>query len=127
MSRRCPAGTTLWAAVVLFALWLLTACGSVAGGAGTPAITVTGSEFKFTPSTLHVTAGQPVTISFRNTGTIPHDLVSEGADRNVRLVNVPPGGSQSGTFLASKPGTYRMVCTQPGHEAAGMVGQIVVD
>lgn len=81
---------------------------------------------RFVPETITVKAGEPVNIVFQNAGIIAHDLISQGADTNVTLVNVGGGKRQSGTFLASKAGEYRVFCRQPGHTEAGMVGKIIV-
>ena len=107
---------------------LVGGCGGAAGAAPTgPVITVAGTDaMRFNPETIEVKAGQPVTISFKNAGVIAHDFVTEGADKNARLVNVGGGRTQNATFEASKPGTYQVVCIQPGHKEAGMVGKIVV-
>ena len=108
---------------------LLGGCGTTGVAASTngQTINVTGNDaMRFQPDTITVKAGQPVTIAFKNAGIIPHDFVSDGADTNVRLVNVGSGRTQSGTFEASKPGTYQVVCSQPGHKEAGMVAKIVV-
>ena len=37
-----------------------------------------------------------------------------------------PGGSQSGTLPALKPGTYQYICSIPGHEQPGMKGTLTV-
>jgi uncharacterized cupredoxin-like copper-binding protein len=90
-------------------------------------MTVIGTDaMKYAPDTLNVKAGEPVTIVFKNGGIIAHDLVTSGADKNVKLVNLGSGKQQQGTFEANKPGTYEFVCQQPGHKEAGMVGKIVV-
>lgn len=106
-------------------------CGSAAAGAQSAGeaggITVTGLDsMRFNPETITVVSGQPVTLAFKNTGVLPHDLITEGAEKNARLVNVTSGREQKATFLANKPGTYNVVCSQPGHKEAGMVGKIVV-
>ena len=67
-----------------------------------------------------------MTIAFRNRGVIVHDYISSGAEQNVKLANVLGGREARGTFKASKPGTYQILCQQPGHREAGMVGKIVV-
>jgi plastocyanin len=91
-----------------------------------PVIVVQGLDtMRFSPDPINVKAGEPITITFKNAGVIAHDLITEGADRNARLVNVGGGRQQSATFLASKPGTYNVVCVQPGHKEAGMVTKIV--
>ena len=37
-----------------------------------------------------------------------------------------PGQSANIMFTPSAAGTYQVFCDQPGHQAAGMVGQLVV-
>jgi uncharacterized cupredoxin-like copper-binding protein len=104
-------------------------CGGTAGETASagPSMTVTGIDaMKYAPDTLNVKAGEPVTIVFKNSGIIAHDLVTSGADKNVKLVNLGSGKQQRATFEANKPGTYEFVCQQPGHKEAGMVGKIVV-
>ena len=103
-------------------------CGGAAETAPAgPVITVSGTDtMRFNPETIEVKAGQPVTISFKNAGVIAHDFITDGADKNARLVNVGGGRTQTATFEASKPGTYQVLCNQPGHKEAGMVGKIVV-
>jgi len=104
-------------------------CGGASGVATSdgPTLSVTAADtMKFSSDTLNVKAGQPVTIVFKNSGIIAHDLVTSGAEKNVRLVNVGSGKQQSATFESNKPGTYQFVCEQPGHKDAGMVGKIVV-
>lgn len=109
-------------------LWL-TGCGQPAETAASgPVIAVDGTDtMKFEPATVHVKAGEAVTIAFKNKGVIVHDYISSGADKNVRLANVLGGREARGTFQASKPGTYQVLCQQAGHKEAGMVGTIVVE
>lgn len=106
------------------------------------AITVTGTEMKFTPSVLHAAAGK-LTITLKNGGTMEHELVvlktdaaagslpvkdgqvSEDASVG-EIAEVEAGKSASHTFDL-KPGKYVIVCNVPGHYAAGMRGTLVVD
>lgn len=110
------------------AVWL-SGCGQTAETAPSgPAIVVDGTDtMKFEPATVHVKAGEAVTIAFKNKGVIVHDYISSGADKNVRLANVLGGREARGTFQANKPGTYQVLCQQAGHKEAGMVGTIVVE
>jgi uncharacterized cupredoxin-like copper-binding protein len=54
-----------------------------------------------------------------------HDWEVEG------LANVDagarPGQTQQIRFRIDRPGTYRVVCSVPGHAEGGMVGMLVVD
>ena len=108
--------------LILAALVFGTACGGSQGGAQ---INVQANEFKFEPASYTVNANQPVRVTMRNTGTVLHDWTVQGQDQQVHL---EVQANQTGTtqFTPTKPGTYRVVCTQPGHEQAGMVGQLVV-
>jgi uncharacterized cupredoxin-like copper-binding protein len=109
----------------------LTGCGgsTVASDAGDgTSITVVGLDtMRFTPETIKVKAGEPAKIVFRNGGILVHDLITEGGDKPLKLANVGGGKAASGVFQAAAPGTYAMVCVQPGHKEAGMVGKIVVE
>src|SRR5688572_29346769 len=113
---------------LLAGLVALTSCGeSIPADAG-PAIEIDGTDtMRFEPETITVKAGQPVLIAFKNKGVIVHDYISSGAEKNVRLANVLGGREAKGVFQASKPGTYTVLCVQPGHREAGMVGKIVVE
>lgn len=113
-------------AVLLSASLLLGGCGGSAAASGTVVTVTAGDTMRYNPDTITVKPGEAVTIAFHNAATIPHDLIVQGGDKSVRLVNVGPGKEQRGTFLASKPGTYEFYCNQPGHKEAGMVGKIVV-
>ena len=94
---------------------------------GPPAVTVVGTDtMRYAPDTINVKAGEATTIAFKSGGLVPHDLISEGATKNLRMVNVTPGKQQTGVFEADKPGTYAFYCSQARHREAGMVGKIVV-
>ncbi len=127
-----------WQVAALAGALLLAACGGgggsgadagygAASGSGTSATIVGLDSMKFNPENITVKAGAPVKITFKNAGMLPHDLITEGGTQNAKLVNLGAGKEQSGTFMASKPGTYAIVCVQPGHKEAGMVGKIIVE
>ena len=124
---------------------LLSAC----AGSSKPSteITMTMTEFSYSPSSITVSAGQPVELTLKNDGQIEHDFVVEKID--VSSVSVEGGGvgehhmsgdhsnydlhvstSTGGTsvlkFTAYDSGTYKVFCSVEGHEAAGMVGELVV-
>src|SRR5262245_40625307 len=119
---------------------LTAACGGAAGTAGTtnepPAsadsagaqqVTLTlGDSLRFAPQSVVVRAGQPVELTLRNGGSIPHDFaLAEGVSGPVKI-EAQSGQTASGTFSIDKPGTYTFVCSVPGHAAAGMRGTITV-
>lgn len=80
---------------------------------------------KFDPDTVTVKAGEDVVLVVKNTGAIPHNLTIEASDVDVTLDGKK---SQTVEFTApSDPGEYEIVCHEPGHENAGMVGTLVVE
>ncbi len=81
---------------------------------------------RFDPQTIIVPAGQPVSVTLVNGGALIHDIViGEGVEQPVRIEGAGKQAAQ-GTFTILRPGTYAYLCAQPGHEAAGMKGTIVV-
>ncbi|MDQ6670684.1 MAG: plastocyanin/azurin family copper-binding protein [Chloroflexota bacterium] len=98
-----------------------------AANTSSQSVTVQGTDtFKFDPPTMTVKAGEPVQLTFKNTGQILHDWsLAQGAAQPVKI-EAAGGQSASGTFTIDKPGTYTYICAQPGHESAGMKGTITV-
>ena len=93
--------------------------------AGATHLTVVARDARFEPANLTVQQGRTVVLSFRNDDRIFHDWEVEG------LANVDagalPGQTQRIRFRIDEPGTYRIVCTVPGHADAGMAGTLQVD
>ena len=100
-----------------------------AAGAGQPPeqITLTGTDdFRFNPSTITLKAGQPLQVTFQNSGEILHDFtVQQGLARPITILE-DGGKSGTATVTYDKPGTYKFFCSQPGHDQAGMHGTITV-
>ncbi len=117
---------------------LVAACGSGNSTTTEPAtsITVGANEFAFDPSNVAVAAGQDVTVTLNNSGSIEHEWVilragtsisSEAEfDESQVLFNLPvaAGESVSDSFnLAAAE--YQIICAIEGHFAAGMKGTLV--
>lgn len=113
-----------------------TATKPAAGGASAPAaspaaggqqLSVKGLDtLKFDPATLTAKAGQPITVTFQNTGQTLHDFsMNEGPAQPVKAL-AQPGQTATVTFTIDKPGTYTYFCSQPGHQEAGMKGTLTV-
>ena len=64
-------------------------------------------------------------LTFRNDDPVFHDWVVEGV-ANVDA-GARPGQTQRIRFRSIEPGTYRILCTVPGHAEAGMTGTLVVE
>ncbi len=114
--------------LVLLVVGLLPACGGRGPQGGTApqptgtALTVELSEFKIAPRTLTAKPGS-ISLTIKNVGTVEHNFVVVGTE--VKLEAIQPGETK--TVRADLPGgTYRVICTIPGHEEAGMVGSLKV-
>ena len=93
--------------------------------AGAAQVAVTARSLQFEPAEIRVPAGRFVVIRLTNADPTFHDWEVEG------LANVDagarPGQTQTIRVRFDRPGTYRIVCTVPGHAAAGMIGTLIVD
>lgn len=98
---------------------------AASGGATGEPITVTMQDtMKFDPATITVAAGAEVSIHLVNAGAIEHDFSLDEADVEESLDG---GDEDEFTFTApTEPGTYKFYCNVPGHEPAGMKGELIV-
>jgi uncharacterized cupredoxin-like copper-binding protein len=121
-------------------------CMLLALGAGPPPapprVPVTVTEFKFTPNTVTLTEGRPVTLVVTNTGQIEHTMASaylasqrltlrgesrEGeTDTKWKFVGIDPGETAEITFTPRGHGRFPFMCSIEGHAEAGMTGTFVV-
>jgi uncharacterized cupredoxin-like copper-binding protein len=90
---------------------------------GAPTVHVTGVDFKFEPSTIHVPAAKTIDVVFANRGQSPHTFALQGKGFELKT---DPGGTASGALKRLKSGTYQFICTIPGHLQLGMKGTLVV-
>jgi cytochrome c oxidase subunit 2 len=86
-------------------------------------VTVTGSNFKFEPSTITVSKGNTVKITFNSSQGF-HDFVLP--DFNVQSKTVNNGQTDTVTFTADKTGSFQYFCSVGNHKALGMVGSLTV-
>lgn len=127
---------------VLLAVFL-SAC---AGGAAPTKVTVTMTEFGFEPNVIQATAGSPVELTLVNEGAIEHDFVIEvipvtdvsssnsgehhmSTDEHSEYdlhTSTAAGETSTLTFTPTEPGTYKIICSVPGHLDAGMTGELIV-
>jgi len=98
------------------------------------------TDFRYSPDSFTVPAGQEITIKATNNGAVVHDFAvmkhgmeithdfTEEDRMNVYvLVEVQPGDEASATFTApAEPGEYQIVCGTPGHFISGMTGKLNV-
>ncbi|WP_199616290.1 cupredoxin domain-containing protein [Paenibacillus alkalitolerans] len=86
-------------------------------------LNITASDFAFSPNTLKLKAGTPYLITFYNNGSVEHDFAVSALDIHIHAM---PGESVQSSVTIAEPGVYRVKCTLPGHEEAGMFGTITV-
>jgi len=96
------------------------------------------TSFDFTPKTIHLHAGQPVTLRLVNPGNGGHDFsapqffaaaqIPAGQTAAIERGSIEVHGHQTVTVqLTPARGSYRLRCTHRLHSAFGMHGEIVVD
>lgn len=90
----------------------------------TKEFTVTGSAFKFDPTTLIVNKGDRVKITFVNSGG-SHDWVLDGYT-NVKTKVTQAGQQETIEFTADKAGSFEYYCSVGNHRQMGMKGTLVV-
>ena len=59
-------------------------------------------------------------------GKAEHDWTPQGLGMTM-AAHAVPGGAAVARFTPTQVGTFKVICTEPGHEAAGMVGELVVE
>jgi nitrous-oxide reductase len=84
---------------------------------------IIGNGFRYDPPALSISSAGSATIRLVNRDVVEHDYTIGELDIQIEA---PVGGSGEATLSGIAPGTYRVYCTIPGHEAAGMVGSLVV-
>jgi plastocyanin len=98
------------------------------GGAGGPQqVTIKGQDaLRFDPATVTVKTGQPLQVTFQNSGQIMHDFTVQEGPATPVVITEDGGKSGTATMTFDKPGTCKFFCSPPGHDAAGMHGTITV-
>jgi FtsP/CotA-like multicopper oxidase with cupredoxin domain len=86
------------------------------------ATAVTMKEFSFDPKMIMVDTGGVLKVT--NNGAAPHVLAIEGT--NVATPELQPSATAGLKIDSLQPGNYTIVCTIPGHLAAGMKGELHV-
>jgi plastocyanin len=88
---------------------------------------VVAREWSVVPSKLTLPAGR-VVVELDNLGQDPHDLRVERVESPATGFDFTPAraGSRETQSLQLGPGTWKLYCTLPGHEALGMHALITV-
>jgi uncharacterized cupredoxin-like copper-binding protein len=98
---------------------LLAACGPGGGD-----ITLKTDGMRFVRDEVRVKAGQPVTVRVVNRDGYAHAFDIDKFDIHAPLA---AGESKTFVFTPEQAGQYTFYCGSPGHQAAGMVGVLVVE
>jgi plastocyanin len=88
-------------------------------------VAVTETEFKIQLPSDHLAPGS-YTFDLANNGHIGHDLVIEGPGVSDEKTPVIAGGKTAELTVDLKSGTYKLYCSVPGHEQAGMKVELKV-
>jgi uncharacterized cupredoxin-like copper-binding protein len=120
---------------------LVAAVVASAGAAVDPTTVEIGIHYShFSPSTVTVPAGRPITFVLRNEDPIDHEWIVGDAALHARHrtgtepvhasrpteVSIDALGTQTTVVTFDRPGTYTFICHLPGHEAYGMTGTVTV-
>jgi cytochrome c oxidase subunit 2 len=102
-----------------------TADGGDEGPAPSDAITVLAYDrLAFDAEAYSAPAGE-ITFTYVNEGVIPHTLVVEGFESEMKLT-VNSGGEEVTGSITLEPGEYVLYCDVPGHRSGGMVADLTV-
>ena len=116
--------------LVVLAALVAAACGGASAGsddAVTPqSVTIMLSEFAISPAQVSVPAGTPIDFSVMNMGAATHTLAVETPDGTLASGDIAAGATGSLSVPALDAGTYRIVCTVPGHSDLGMKATLAV-
>lgn len=87
--------------------------------------TVAGKEYSFNVSTIKVSKGDIVKITFINNGSSPHNFGIEDFSARTPIVSFQRFTTIE--FVADKTGTFDFDCSIPGHRNRGMLGSFIVE
>lgn len=91
----------------------------------TKEITVVGTDFAFSTSTITVKAGESIALNFKNDGKVIHNWTLER--QGIGTQTIGGGTSDAVEFTAPPAGSYTYFCSVPGHRERGMVGTLTVE
>lgn len=108
---------------IQFAVLVALAAMLVACSVPTKKVTLEAKDIMWNLETIEAKVNQPIEITVRNEGALDHDFVIEELGIDILL---SPGDIQVVEFTVDHAGTIAYICNIPGHEEAGMVGQIII-
>ena len=109
---------TIQLAVLAAFIILLAAC-----SVPTKRVTLVAEDIMWDMETIEARVNQPIEITVRNEGALDHDFVIKELGIDILL---SPNDVQIVKITVDHAGTITYICNIPGHEEAGMVGQIII-
>jgi uncharacterized cupredoxin-like copper-binding protein len=104
-------------------------CGTPAAS-GDPCLGIGMFDIYFNPNTATIPSEKAVEVALKNSGVTDHNFsVTDHGNAGLKNLNISVTlkAGESGTASINAPeGDYYFFCNQPGHEAAGMRGNISV-
>jgi plastocyanin len=86
-------------------------------------LVISAEKMRFGQDEIQLKVGQSVTIVLDNADFYAHSFDQDDQDVHV---DMPARKQVTATFTATRPGEFDFYCGVPGHQAAGMVGKIIV-
>lgn len=105
----------------VIAILVVNADTSNVSSAATGPVTLTMSEFSFSPKAVTVPVGGSLQVT--NSGTMPHNLSIDGGPATS---DIGPGDSRTLDLSSLSAGTYEFTCTISGHADSGMKGTLTI-
>lgn len=81
-------------------------------------VDISAKEFSLSPYSTKVDADKPLRVTFKNTGTTPHNLTIK--ELGMGTPTIAPGDSAILEFDSLEPGIYTLSCSVSGHRERGM-------
>ena len=86
-------------------------------------ITLLAEDINWSTDLIAAQPGQTIELTIHNRGILDHDFVLDELGVDILLA---PGQSETITLILDEAGRYEFICSIPGHQDAGMVGEIIV-
>jgi len=84
-------------------------------------------DFAIEPEVIIAAAGQALAFEVTNGGESPHTFGVVAGSKTYETDQIDPGASATLQVPALEAGSYKTLCTVPGHEDLGMVGMLMVE
>lgn len=87
-------------------------------------MSITGSNFKFSPNQIKAKKGDTIKLTFTSSGGV-HDFTVDEFD--VQTSQLSEGEEEEVEFVVDQAGTFEFYCSVGNHRKMGMVGKLIVE